>query len=193
MIPSLNPTPVPLAGKSGPSLQLHRGETLAIGVVGIALGIIALVWQDATLVTVGVLFGAYLIVSGIVRIAAAMVSRHLSTGHRWLIGLLGAIVLAAGVLCIVDPLRSILLLAFVIGVGWVAAGLVDLMGAWASAIFPRWLGVVSGLFSILAGLVALTLPVLTVQAFIIVGAILLIALSLMSLLTSPRRGAAVPW
>jgi Uncharacterized conserved protein len=193
MIPSLNSTPVPLTGKTGPSLQLHRGETLTIAVVGIAIGLMALIWPGATLVTVGVLFGAYLIVSGVVRIAAAIVSQHVGAGHRWLVGLLGVIVLAAGILCIVDPLQSIVLLAFVIGVGWFAAGFVDLIGALAGVILPRWVGVVSGLFSILAGLVALTLPVLTLQAFVIVGALLLIALSLMSLLTMPRRGVTATW
>lgn len=193
MIPSLNPTPTPLATKPGFSLQLHRGQTLAVAVAGILLGIMALIWQDATLVIIGVIFGIYLIVSGIVRIAAAIVSRHVSTGHRWLIGFLGIIILAAGVLCVADPSRSIVLLALVIGVGWILAGVIDLIGAGIGAIFPRWVGVISGLFSVLAGLVALTLPVLTFHAFVIVGAILLIAVSLMSLLTLPRRGARASW
>jgi len=193
MIPSLNPTPTPLATKPGFSLQLHRGETLAVAVAGILLGIMALVWQDATLVVIGVIFGAYLIVSGLIRIAAAIVSRHVGAGHRWLIALLGVIILVAGIVCIADPVQSIVLLALVIGIGWIASGIIDLIGAAIGAVFPRWVGVISGLFSILAGLFALTLPVLTFHAFVTVGAILLIAVSLMSLLTSPRRGSRASW
>jgi uncharacterized membrane protein HdeD (DUF308 family) len=193
VIPSLNSTPVSVDTKPGFSLQLHRGETLAIAIVGIVLGVMALLWQDVTLVIVGVIFGAYLIVSGIVRIAAAVVSRHVGAGHRWLVGLLGVIILAAGLVCIVDPLRSIVLLAFVIGIGWIASGIVDLIGAAAGTLYPRWVGVVSGVFSVVAGLIALTLPVLALQAFVIVGAILLIGVSIMSLLTMPRRGVAAAW
>ena len=192
VIPSLNSTPVSVDTKPGFSLQLHRGETLAIGIVGIVLGVMALLWQDVTLVVVGVIFGAYLIVSGIVRIAAAVVSRHVGAGHRWLVGLLGVIILAAGLVCIVDPSRSIVLLAFVIGIGWIASGIVDLIGAAAGTLYPRWVGV-SGVFSVVAGLIALTLPVLALQAFVIVGAILLIGVSIMSLLTMPRRGVAAAW
>jgi len=193
MIPSLNPTPSPLASKPGFSLQLHRGETLAAAVAGILLGVMALIWQDATLVILGVIFGIYLIVSGSIRIVSAIVSHHIGVGHRWLVGLLGVIILAAGVLCIADPLQSIVLLAFVIGVGWIAAGVIDLIGAGVRAIFPRWVGVVSGLFAILAGLIMLAVPVLTLRAFVIVAAVLLIAISLMSLLTLPRRGLRASW
>jgi len=193
MIPSLNPTPTPLASKPGFSLQLHRGETLGIAVAGILLGVMALIWQDATLVILGVIFGVYLIVSGVIRIVSAMISRHIGVGHRWLVGLLGVIILAAGILCIADPLQSILLLAFVIGIGWIAAGIIDLIGAGVRAIFPRWVGVISGLFSILAGLTMLAVPLLTLRTFVIFGAVLLIAISLMSLLTLPRRGSRASW
>ncbi|TAM71324.1 MAG: DUF308 domain-containing protein [Microbacteriaceae bacterium] len=179
--------------KPGFSLQLHRGETLLIAIVGIIVGIMALIWQDATLVLVGVLFGVYLMVSGVVRLAAAIVSRHVGAGHRWLIGLLGVVIFAVGVLCVIDPLQSIVLLAVVIGVGWIVGGAIDLIGAAAGTIFPRWFGVISGLFALFAGLLALTLPVLTLQAFIIVGATLLIAVSLMSMLTVPRRATTAAW
>ncbi len=193
MMPSSIPTQPPLNLKPGFSLQLHRGETLTIAVVGIIVGVMALIWQDATLVLIGVLFGAYLIVAGIVRISAAMVSRHVRGGQRFLIGLLGLLILVAGVMCIADPTQSIVLLAFVIGVGWIANGVIDLIGAAARTIYPRWFGVIGGLFSLLAGLVALTLPVLTLQAFVVVGAILLIAISIMSLLTLPRRAPTTAW
>ncbi|WP_223692466.1 HdeD family acid-resistance protein [Leifsonia poae] len=184
---------VPLAQKSGFSLQLHRGETFAIAIAGILLGIIALVWPNVTLVFIGVIFGAYLIVSGFVRLSAAIASKHVGAGHRFLVGLLGVIVLAAGVLCLIDPTRSAVLLAFVLGLGWIVSGIVDLMGAATGATRPRWVGLVSGMVSLLAGLVALTLPALTLQAFIVVGAILLISVSLISLLTVPRRGATAAW
>jgi uncharacterized membrane protein HdeD (DUF308 family) len=171
MTSSLNSTPTPVMRSSGASLQLHRGEMIAVAVVGIVLGIIALLWQDVTVAIVGVIFGAYLLVSGFVRFASAIVSRHVSLGHRFFVGFMGLIVFAAGVLCLVDPTQSIVLLAFVIGLGWLASGIVDLVGAIAGSVFPRWVGFVSGLFFILAGLVAL----------------------LMSILAMPRKGTTAAW
>jgi uncharacterized membrane protein HdeD (DUF308 family) len=193
MSSSINNTPAPVITANTGSFALHRGEMLLVAVVGIVLGIIALLWQDVTLVIVGVIFGAYLVVSGIVRFWSAVVSRHVGAGQRFLVALLGLIVFAAGIICLFYPERSVVLLAFVIGIGWIASGLVDLIGAAAGAVVPRWVGFVSGLFFVLAGLVALLLPVLTVEAFIFVAAILLIAVSLMSILTLPRRGSNAAW
>ena len=49
------------------------------------------------------------------------------------------------------------------------------------------LAFVSGVISIIAGIVTFTLPSLAVSAFLIFGAILLIVVSVSTLLTLPRR------
>ena len=52
---------------------------------------------------------------------------------------------------------------------------------------PRWVLVVSGVVSIIAGIVVITLPGLAIGTFITFGASLLIVVSVVNLLTLPRK------
>ncbi|GAB3606814.1 hypothetical protein GCM10027413_22230 [Conyzicola nivalis] len=176
-----------LPGLPSSFISVHRGELVAVAVVGIVLGIIALVWPNATLVTIAIVFGIYLVVSGIFRITVAFLAHDSTTGMRWLTGILGLLVVAAGVYCLASPERSLIVLAFVIGFGWIAEGVIDIMAGIQGVVSPRWLALVSGVISIIAGIVTFTLPNLAVSAFLIFGAILLIVVSVSTLLTLPRR------
>jgi uncharacterized membrane protein HdeD (DUF308 family) len=170
-------------------ISVHRGELVGVAVVGIVLGIIALVWPNATLVTIAIVFGIYLVVSGIFRITVAFLAHHSTTGMRWFTGILGLLVVAAGVYCLANPARSLLVLAFVIGFGWIAEGVIDIMAGILGVVSPRWLALVSGVVSIIAGIVTFTLPGLAVPAFLLIGAVMLIVVSVSTLLTLPRRHA----
>ena len=96
-----------LPGVSARFLTVHRGEVVAVAIVGIVLGIVALVWPEATLVTVAIVFGIYLLVSGIFRITVAFLAHDTGAGMRWLTGILGLLVAGAGVYCLVSPERSL--------------------------------------------------------------------------------------
>jgi uncharacterized membrane protein HdeD (DUF308 family) len=96
---------------------LERGFVIASAISAIALGVAALVWPGATLITVALLFGAYLVVSGIFRLVIAVTSDALSTGVRWLVGILGALIIVAGIIALNNLAQSLLVLAFVIGFG----------------------------------------------------------------------------
>lgn len=167
-------------------LRVHRGELIAVAIVGLVLGIIALLWPGATLLTVAIIFGIYLVMSGIYRITVAFLSHTATTAIRWLSAILGVLVVAAGVYCLSNPLRSLAVIAFVIGFGWIAEGIIDIMSGVQGVVSPRWLALVSGVVSIIAGIVTFTLPGLAVTAFLAFGAILLIFVSVSTLLTLPR-------
>jgi len=168
-------------------LTIHRGELVAVAIVGLILGIIALIWPGATLVTIAIIFGIYLVVSGIFRISVAFLARGSSAGTRWLTGILGLLVVIAGIYCLVSPERSLVVLAFVIGFGWIAEGVIDIIAGIQGVVSPRWLAIVSGVISLIAGIVTFTLPGLAVSAFLIFGAIMLIVVSVSTLLTLPRK------
>jgi uncharacterized membrane protein HdeD (DUF308 family) len=168
-------------------LAIHRGEVVAVAIIGLVLGIIALVWPEATLVTIAIVFGIYLVSSGIFRITVALLSHDSTTSLRWLSAVLGILVVAAGVYCLASPERSLAVLAFVIGFGWVAEGVIDIMAGVQGVVSPRWLALVSGVVSIIAGIVAFLLPGLAIATFLLFGAILLIVVSVSTLLTLPRR------
>jgi uncharacterized membrane protein HdeD (DUF308 family) len=167
--------------------RVHRGQIVAIAVIGILLGIIGLIFPGATLFTVAVLFGSFLVASGIFRIMAAVTADALSTPLRWLSAVLGVFVVIAGIVCLANPWRSLIVLAFVIGIGWIADGVIDFMAGLRSAIRPRWFGFVSGIVSIAGGVAMFVLPAAGVVALVTIGAVLLIVVSVTTLLMIPRR------
>jgi len=171
----------------GRILNLHRGEVVAIAVVGLVLGVIALVWPGATLVTIAVVFGLYLLMSGLFRISVAIFSSTSGPFWRVLGAVLGVLLVGAGVYCLVNPGASLAVLAWVIGFGWIAEGVIDVMAGVQGLVSPTWLAIVSGVVSIVAGVVTFTLPALAIQSFLIFGAILLIVVSVTTLLTLPRK------
>jgi uncharacterized membrane protein HdeD (DUF308 family) len=176
-------TPNLLAG-----IKLERGWVIGAAVVGIVLGIIALVWPGATLLTVAILFGSYLIVAGVYRLIIAFTAQRLSTGIRWLFGILGGLVIIAGIFCLSNPTRSLIVLAFVIGFGWIIGGIADITdGVMGTSAAPRWLAIVSGAIAVIAGVVIFFLPGLALATFVLLGAILLIVVSITTLLTLPRK------
>jgi uncharacterized membrane protein HdeD (DUF308 family) len=176
----------PLAAGLG-VLTIHRGQLVTVAIIGIILGLIGLFLPGVALITVAILFGIYLVASGIFRINAALLAHSLSAGVRWLTGLLGLLVVVAGVICLADPFRSLVVLAYVIGIGWIAEGIADIMAAVQGSVHPRWFGWVSGVVSIIAGIVIFVLPAVGVATFVFIGAILLLFVSVSTLLTMPRR------
>ena len=172
--------------------QTMKGTLIAVSVIGIILGIIALVWPGATLLTIAILFGSYLIAVGVFRVSAAITTDSLSGGLRWVLGILGVLVIVAGIISLANPFSSLTVLAFVIGFGWILDGMTDITaGATGNTLAPRWLVIVSGVVSIIAGIVVFMLPGLAIATFVVFGAILLIVVSATTLLTLPFRSKKV--
>jgi uncharacterized membrane protein HdeD (DUF308 family) len=184
------PVDTPTAPASIGVLAIHRGQLVAVAIIGVVLGLIGLLFPAVALLTVAIIFGVYLIASGIFRINAALLTASLRTGTRWLIGLLGVLIVVAGVICLSDPFGTLIVLAYVIGIGWIAEGVVDIMSAVQGSAHPRWLGWLSGVISIIAGIVVFVLPAAGLATFILIGAILLLFVSVSTLVTLPRRPRA---
>ncbi len=104
---------------------------LVTGVLSVILGIIILAWPGKTLLVAGILFGIYLIVSGVFGLIAAF-GLHLSPGMR-ILGFISAILsLILGFLCFHDwtdrgEATAILLLAIWIGISWIFRGVSSLI------------------------------------------------------------------
>jgi uncharacterized membrane protein HdeD (DUF308 family) len=64
------------------------------------------------------------------------------------------------------------------------------MSAVQGSAHPRWLGWLSGVISIIAGIVVFVLPAAGLATFILIGAILLLFVSVSTLVTLPRRPRA---
>ncbi|GAB83829.1 DUF308 domain-containing protein [Gordonia rubripertincta] len=165
-----------------------RTALIITSIVGIVLGIVAILWPGPTIVVVAILFAISLIIAGIFRIYQAFAASFLSTGTRVLLGIVGAIVLIAGVIAVFSPGDALWLLAVFIGIGWIFQGVADLYAAVTkSGHSPTWFLILSGIISVIAGIVMIILPVFSLQVLTWVGGIMLVALSIATLLTLPKK------
>lgn len=85
------------------------------GVCGIAAGLLTLVLPGVTALSLLFLLGAWLIVSGLFRIATAVEFRK-EIRHEWLLALSGVLAIVAGILTFSRPIQSAFAWAWVIGV-----------------------------------------------------------------------------
>ncbi len=156
--------------------------------VGIAVGIIALVWPNITVNVAAILLGIGLIAAGLFRLYQSFAATFLSGGLRFALGLIGLMIIWAGGVVLFSPDDRIWFLAVFIGIGWIFQGFGDLFGATTGSRHSSvWLMVLSGLVSIAAGIIMLAWPNLGLATFVWVAAILLITVSVMSLLTLPKK------
>lgn len=136
-------------------------STVLSGVLAIALGALILAWPGKTLLVAAVLFGIYLLVTGIAQVALAF-GLHSSAGGRILLFVSGAASLILAVLAFrhFGEGYALLLLAIWIGIGFIFRG----VATTATAISEfhgtpgRGWSIFFGLVSILAGVIVLGYP-----------------------------------
>ncbi|MCU1528196.1 MAG: hypothetical protein JWP75_1959 [Frondihabitans sp.] len=169
-----------------------RSWVIGAAIVAIVLGLIALFFPGASLLTVAILFGLALLAMGIFRLAIAIRGTALPTGARVFTGVFGAIVLIAGILCLIDPGQSLRILGIFIGIGWIFEGATGLVaGTIGSPGGRRVFPIIAGIVAIVAGLIMLFLPVLALSAFIVVAGIILIVIGVTMLLHLPRKAGNI--
>ncbi|KUN00091.1 hypothetical protein AQI95_35585 [Streptomyces yokosukanensis] len=147
-----------------------------IGLASIALGVVILAWPGETLRVVGVLFGAFLLVSGIFQLAAAF-GAHVPGHLRALHFITGALCVLLGLVCFRGTLESVLLLALWIGFGWLLRGIMMTTAAASSPDMPArgWL-LFLGIITLLAGIVLIVLPFGSIAALTLVAGIMAMVL-----------------
>ena len=147
----------------------HWGLVLTYGLITIGFGLVLALWPDETLKVLAVLIGIQFILTGAFRLVLAVASRSLDGGARAVTGLFGALAIVLGLLCLRSPLQTVLVIGMILGVWWLAAGLVDIVGALRSSESHRrgWdLGL--GVLSTLAGAFLLLNPEVSLGVLVIV-------------------------
>jgi uncharacterized membrane protein HdeD (DUF308 family) len=140
-------------------LGRHWGWLLAYGVITVLAGVAVLAWPGETLLVVAVLFGVQLIVSGIFRFVAALASDDLTGGSRVLLALLGVLSVIIGLWAVRHVLLTLLALTVFLGIFWVVNGAIEIFTALSHRdLVNRGWTVVVGLLSIVAGLIVLAYP-----------------------------------
>jgi uncharacterized membrane protein HdeD (DUF308 family) len=162
-----------------PEFADHWGLVFGYGVVSLALGLILAVWPDETLKVLAVIVAIQFLISGVIRVVIALTSRRLEGGIRALVGFSGALAVIVGLLCLRDPLQTLLVVGLLVGVWLLLAGFVDLLGAILSPVPGRrvW-DVATGLVSVVAGGFLIVNPDVSLGLLVIVACIWLFGIGL---------------
>lgn len=147
------------ASKGGAVLDLvaSRWWLFAVrGVVAVVFGILALAWPHITLLVLAIVFGVYVLVDSVTEVATA-VSRSGPLSERAPMLVFGGLGIAAGVITLLWPHITVLVLLWLVAVWAIVTGVLEIAAAirLRRLINNEWLMVVSGALSVLLGLILL--------------------------------------
>ena len=128
------------------------------GLLAILFGLVALVWPDITLFAFILLFGTFAVANGMVHVLASLANRD--EPGWWLPLITGLVGVAAGVLALVWPGLTGLVLLLLIGAYALFAGATALLRSVSFRIRreERWTTLFRGIVAIVFGIVAIVWP-----------------------------------
>jgi uncharacterized membrane protein HdeD (DUF308 family) len=147
------------------------------GLLAVVLGIVILAWPEPSVAADAVLFGVYLVVSGVAQVFLAF-SLPVSAASRFLNLISGVASVALGILAFrhFDKGYAVLLLATWVAVGFIFRGVSVTASAVGAPQLPgRGWAVFFGFISMIAGFVVLAYPFDSIETLaLVVGACLII-------------------
>ncbi len=139
----------------GEAIERLRGKWAAItafGVLLVVLGVAALFFSLVATIATVTLNGVLFLIAGGAEIGIGMHSREWGRFFLWVVG--GLIYIAAGVVCIVNPVLASVALTLLLGASLIAAGLVRVyLTMQLPADHPRALVFLAAAVTILLGLI----------------------------------------
>ena len=177
-----------------PGLFRHLWKAvLGWGVISVVLGVAILLWPGISIEIAAVLFGVYLLVSGVAQIVFGF-TLDIPGGERVLLFLSSGFSLALGVLALrhLGEGYAILLLAIWLGVGFILQGVAETSLAIGFRELPgRGWHILMGIVSIIAGMVVLAWPFDSIVVLAVVTGVWLIVLGAMQVGWSLQARKAV--
>lgn len=160
-------TPMPtFAGLARKSWQILLG----LGIAAVVLGVLVLVWPGQSASVIAVLFGLFLLVSGIGEFVVGLSAPLMPGGYRFLNILSGIISFILGAMCFRSELGGVALLGVWIGIGWIMSGFSRLFTFGTMPDIPGrgWM-IVGSIVMVVAGVFAITYPVTSVFSLALLG------------------------
>jgi uncharacterized membrane protein HdeD (DUF308 family) len=143
---------------------------LVAGLASIAAGVIVLAKPANSLVTLTIIAGIYVLVDGVLDLAASFSSR---TENRGLSAVVGVVSMIVGILLIRHPIGGVLVAALLIGIWLVAGGIVGMVRA-LEADHRAWRFLLA-LVEIAAGVVLVSTPSISLATLALLVGISFIA------------------
>jgi uncharacterized membrane protein HdeD (DUF308 family) len=165
----------------------HWGWVLVFGIITVLAGLLTLVWPGRTIVVLAVLFGAQLVVAGIFRFVAALASDDETGATRVLLALLGVLSFIVGLYALGHVLLTIAALALLLGIFWIVNGAVEVFAALSHrGMQGRGWTIFMGLLSVLAGVVVLVYPGISLATLAVVLGFWLVVFGIMEIVLAFR-------
>jgi uncharacterized membrane protein HdeD (DUF308 family) len=161
---------------------LPKWALIVFGVLSIVAGILAFVWPGMTIIVLVMLLGIQLLMYGVVAVVRAF-----QTGQgRVLAVIFGVLAFIAGTALFLRPLRNLPALVIIMSVFWVVGGLVQSIGSIIDREEHWVLELCAGLFSIVAGIVAIAWPGITLLVIAVVAGSWLVVIGVIQLVAAFR-------
>lgn len=156
------------------------GALIGAGAVTFVLGLIVLIWPGATLLVLALLFGCYLVLSGVMALVEGLSDHHADGAMRIAYVGLGVLGVVLGLFCLRRIDVTVLLLAFLLSAFWIMRGVLDLSAASSHReVAGRGVRVVTGVLSLLAGILVLFWPGITLTVLLVFAGCWLLIYGLM--------------
>ena len=157
----------------------HWGWLLFFGIVNVLVGVLVLIWPGKTIVVIAVLFGIELIVEGIFQFVAAFAAGE-SGGMRVLYAILGVLSFVIGLYALRHIYVTVAALALLLGIYWIVYGVMELFGGLSGrGMSGRGWTIAMGILGIIAGIIVLMYPGISLVTLAVVLGIWLIILGIM--------------
>jgi uncharacterized membrane protein HdeD (DUF308 family) len=156
------------------------------GVLAVLFGVGALVWPEITVLALVLVFGVYSLLDGILDVAMATAGKAMPGPNRLTLALMGMFGIAAGIVAFLWPDITAIALLWVIAAWAIATGILEILIAvrFRKEITNEWFWVLSGLLSLILGVVLVLQPaigalgvVATIGIFSIAWGVMLIVFS----------------
>jgi uncharacterized membrane protein HdeD (DUF308 family) len=137
------------------------------GVVALAIGLAALAWPGLTMLGLVGLFAAFALLGGAASVAGALQERRREE-YWWLVLLIGLVGIGAGVIAVLHPQLTALVLVLIIAANAIVTGVLEISLAvrLRREISGEWLLGLVGLLSIAFGVLVFLFPTAGVLAMI---------------------------
>ncbi|MCB1485744.1 MAG: HdeD family acid-resistance protein [Hyphomicrobiaceae bacterium] len=128
------------------------------GILAIIFGVLTFIWPGLTLFTLVIFYGAFALLDGIFALVAAVTKG--APAPRWWLAIVGLLGIGAGVVTLMWPgITGLVLLYFI--AGWaIASGIFEIIGAirLRKEIDDEWMLIASGVLAVIFGLLILAFP-----------------------------------
>jgi uncharacterized membrane protein HdeD (DUF308 family) len=140
------------------------------GLLTAAFGIALLIWPHLSVHLLGLLAGLWLLLVGLAQVFASFVPLR-GLGGQVLSGVVGILLVVAGIACLRDVTKGVLVLAFLIALAWIFIGLAQLVAAAQTVGAARTWLIVLGVAAVVVGFAFLLWPAPSLTVVVILAGI----------------------